>query len=148
MLDLFLEAMPRSHVAKQDIADLSRLVLIEPVHRSPGIVEGPERALRGLRPGLSLRSFKTVLARDCYTERWTEFSSTPSLCSSPSLVEPLCHCFRLFLRQSFGAEHDAMRPVADAPKIWNACRLHDVAFSKEHSCQMTCLQPETKGKEG
>src|SRR5437868_568385 len=50
VLGLVPEAMPRSHVAKQDITELSRLVVIEPVHRPPLGVEGAEGAPGGLRP--------------------------------------------------------------------------------------------------
>src|SRR5207237_2699713 len=58
MFELLLEAMPRPHVAKQDITELSRLVVIEPVHRPPLAVEGAEGAPGGLRPGLRPQSFE------------------------------------------------------------------------------------------
>jgi len=66
MLDFFLEAMPRPHVAKQNIADLSRL-LIEPIHRPPcGKAEG---ALGGLRPGLRRQTLKLLWRKPAIPNR-------------------------------------------------------------------------------
>src|SRR5947208_12641537 len=61
MLDLLLEAMPCPHVAKQDITDLGRLVLVEPVHAAPPLPwKGAEGASGGLRPRFRPQPFKLL----------------------------------------------------------------------------------------
>src|SRR5215472_9636220 len=83
MLDLLFEAMPRPHVAKQDVADLSRLVLIEPVHRPPPAVEGPEGALGGLSPGLRPQPLELFWRRPAIPNRVLEPHVSSSMQPAP-----------------------------------------------------------------
>src|SRR5262249_40767441 len=72
MLDLFLEAMPRPHIAKQHIAYLSGLVLFEPVHRRP-----PRCGRAGSCAGRVKAAFKSAPLELfwCRPARYTEPSS-------------------------------------------------------------------------
>src|SRR5438874_12547944 len=92
MLDLFLEAMPRPHIPKQDITDFGRLVLMDSVHGSPPCaLKGPEDALRGLRPGLRTQPFKLVWRKPAIPDRVLQALVTHESLThdqNPAHVEP------------------------------------------------------------
>src|SRR5690348_14166268 len=81
MLDLFLETMPRPHIPKQDIADLSRLFLMESVHCPPPRCGRAGTCATRVKARFKDATLRTVLAQACYTE-----PCSPTACATEALL--------------------------------------------------------------